>query len=374
MRFESVTTRRDLDRWLAFTDHLYPTDNFVPPIRQQLLALFNRRQPGTSADRLRFCYVLSGSGRVLARTTLHSEVRIDQKLGARVQLFGFTEFIDQYDVFRFLMDEVASHGRRAHRRLMLGPANLLPNDYGGVVTSNFNRPSFLDATYNHAYYPRYYDRYGFSPRFESSTFICDAIGDPGLDPDSAFPFDDARVEAERLEIRHGDRRRFSEQVVILHELLNRSFAPLDYYTEISTEEFFARVDGLAHLLDERLLLYLTREGKPVAFIVCMPDISPFLTRVRGDMHRLNLLRLWLSRRHFRREAVLLVKGTVPSMQGRGYMTLLSRELLRNLRSRGYRTLRCTSIEKHNRASAAQFQRMGGQVLHDLSYYQLTISP
>ena len=374
MHFETAVTRRDFDRWLALTDRLYPTGQFVPPIRQHLVTLFNRYRLGAEKDACRFCYVLDDSGEVVARTTLHSEARIDQKLRQRVQLFGFTEFVDQYDVFQFLMDEIASHGRRTDRRLMLGPANLLPNEYGGVVTSNFHQPSFLDAPYNHDYYPDYYRRYGFSPRFDSSTFICDAIAASELDPDLMFPFDDNRLEAEHLEIHHGDRKHFREQVHALHEMLNASFLGLDYYTQITIDELWARVEGLAHLLDEQLLLYLVREGRPVAFIVCMPDISSFITDVRGNMHGLNLLRLWLFRRRFRRAAILLIKGTVPSMQGKGYMTLLSRELLKNLRSGGYNTLRCTSIERCNPSSSSQLLRMRGRVLHDLTYYQLAITP
>jgi hypothetical protein len=189
-----------------------------------------------------------------------------------------------------------------------------------------------------------------------------------------FPFDDDRLEAEHLEIRHGDRRQFREQVCALHEMLNASFSSLDYYTEITLDELWARVEGLAHLLDERLLLYLVRQGRPVAFIVCMPDISPFISGVRGDMHGLNLLRLWLFRRRFRHAAILLIKGTVPSMQGKGYMTLLSRELLKALRSGGYNSLRCTSIEKCNPSSVSQLLKMRARVLHDVTYYQLTITP
>jgi hypothetical protein len=62
------------------------------------------------------------------------------------------------------------------------------------------------------------------------------------------------------------------------------------------------------------------------------------------------------------------------MQGKGYMTLLSRELLKNLRSGGYSTLRCTSIERSNRSSSSQLLRMRGRVLHDVTYYQLAITP
>src|SRR5215469_2376958 len=55
----------------------------------------------------------------------------------------------------------------------------------------------------------------------------------------------------------------------------------------------------------------------------------------------------------RRDAVLIIKGTVPDEQGRGYMRLLSRELLRALRAGGYSALRSTFVERSNPGSAAQ---------------------
>ena len=75
-----------------------------------------------------------------------------------------------------------------------------------------------------------------------------------------------------------------------------------------------------------------------------------------------------TRRRYRNEAVCVIKGTVPEEQGKGYMTLLSRELLRNLRDGGYRTLRGTYIETVNVASAAQADGMGGGPLHGVTFY------
>jgi len=50
---------------------------------------------------------------------------------------------------------------------------------------------------------------------------------------------------------------------------------------------------------------------------------------------------------------------VPGEQGRGYMRLLSRELLRALRAGGYSALRSTFVERSNPGSAAQYLTMGG---------------
>ena len=143
-----------------------------------------------------------------------------------------------------------------------------------------------------------------------------------------------------------------QELVFIRGMLNASFAQLDYYTEIDEDELAYQVDGLSYLLDERIALYLFKAGEPVAFVLCIPDISGFVRKVNGNLNLPNQLRLLLTRGRYRREAIRVIKGTVPEEQGKGYMRLLTRELLRNLRAAGYQTLRGTFIEHENVASSS----------------------
>jgi len=133
--------------------------------------------------------------------------------------------------------------------------------------------------------------------------------------DKIFVFDDARIADENLVVHRGDKKLIGEQLPILRGMLNASFAQLGYYTEISAEQLARQTDGLAHLLDESLLLYLTKAGRPIAFVLCLPDISGFVASVRGNLNLPNQLRLLLTRKRYRHEAVLVIKGTVPDEQG-----------------------------------------------------------
>ena len=92
-------------------------------------------------------------------------------------------------------------------------------------------------------------------------------------------------------------------------------------------------------------------------------------RVGGRLGLVNQLRLLATRGRYRRDAVLIIKGTIPAEQGHGYLTLLSRELHRNLRAGGYRALRSTFVERDNPASAAQYRRTGGRPLHGYTFYR-----
>jgi hypothetical protein len=304
--------------------------------------------------------VRDGTGRVVGRTSVHRDAAFDAKAGPR-QLFGHTEFVDDDAVFGALL---AAATDRAEGRALFGPVALLPNQTGGVITSGFAERGFVDSAWNPDYYPAMYERHGFTRRFEADTWIVDVPGSA-----AAFTFDDARIAAERLTIRHASRRGFRDQLPILREMLNASFAQLGYYTEISAAQLAEQTDGLSFLLDEGLLVWLEKAGRPVAFIVAVPDISEFLMTVRGRLGLVEQLRLLATRSRYRRDAVLVIKGTVPAEQGQGYLRLLSRQVHRHLQSAGYRALRSTFVERDNAASAAHYLRAGGRPLHGYTFYE-----
>lgn len=366
MHFRKITTPGALKGWLNLTDRLYSGGQFVPPIRQQIHSIFRAHgnRHGTTAA----FYVVEDAGTVLARTTAHNNDALDEKLGERLQLFGFTEFVERYDVFETLMGGVESVARENGRSTLFGPANLLPNEAGGVISSGFESRGFLDSAYNPTYYPEFYARMGFAERFPSATYVCDSI-QTGPSPNEVLQFDDARIERERLEIRYGDRAHFQEQLDLLRVMLNSSFAARPYYTQISLEDMNDRMAGLNYLLDERLLIYLMREGKPVAFVVCIPDISLFLMKVRGNLSPFRQLALLLTRKSYKREALLVIGGVIPACAGTGYFQLLMRELFRNLQKGCYEAVRVTSIELNNPAASSAMVKMKGRVLHHLAYYQ-----
>ncbi|MGV9309800.1 hypothetical protein ACWDLG_41095 [Nonomuraea sp. NPDC003727] len=357
MSLRPVESGRDLRAFLGLTDRIYGGDpRFVPPLHATVRAWHRRG--------VRLC-LLERGGEVVGRTTLHTDAALDAKLGTAAQLFGLTEFTQEAG--EELLDGICAAGRAAGRQSVFGPVSLLPNQSGGVITSGFGERGFIDSAWNHPYYPGTYERTGFTRRFESDTWICPVPDEP------VFAFDDSRIAAEGLRIHRGDRRRVGRQLPILREMLNASFAQLGYYTEISAEQLAEQTDGLAFLLDESLLLYLTKAGRPVAFVLCVPDISRFVAEVGGNLHLLNQLRLLAVRKRHRREAVLIIKGTVPGEQGHGYMRLLSRELHEGLRRGGYLALRSTYVERVNPASAAQYVAMGGRPLHGYTFYEKNLT-
>ncbi|MGI6879674.1 hypothetical protein [Microbacterium sp. gxy059] len=361
-----VRSRTDLRAFIRQPLRSAERDRAVPLLRPTIRAWAAGKSP--HPEPVTLLVVRDASGRAVGRATAHTDRRLDAKLGieGRALLFGAADLGADEEtgrrVLASLVDDLDRRARALGATELIGPVSLLPNQAGGVITSGFDERGFLDSAWNPAWVPRVYEEAGFRRWNESDTWIVDVPGNG----DPAPPTPD-ELRAAGVVIEHATRRDMPRLVPQLREVLNAAFAALPYYTEIEPDEMAAATDGLAWLLDERLLLAARdEEGDMVAFALVVPDIAEHVQRTGGRMDPVSLLRLLAARRRIR-DAVLIIQGTRPDRQGRGILTLLSRELQHQLRAGGYRTLRVTYVGRDNPASARQFSRYGGRPLHGYAF-------
>ena len=363
-----VLTEEQFDAFVEVPLRLHGSQHYVPILKPQLRAWWTGRHPQARFGPVAY-YLALRDGIPVGRTCVHHNPAMDDRLEADTQLFGLTEFADA-EVLGALLGQAERDGRAAARTSLLGPVALLPNQTGGVITSGFDERGFMDSPWNPPNYPQAYESLGYTRCFEGATWICE--GYDGLDPGDVFRFDDARLAAEGLRVEPANRWRLGRDLEAMRTVLNGAFAALPYYTQISADDLAAQTDGLAFLLDESLFLRLTQHGRTVAFVLCVPDVSRFMMARGGRLGARDQVALIATKRRYREDAILIIKGTDPSAQGRGYLTLLSQELLRNLQAGGYQRLRSTFVEDANAASAAQYERMGGRPLHRTTFYRKDI--
>lgn len=363
----AVRSRADLRDFVRLPLRLHPRDRYVPLWADTVGRWHRGVGPHTTFGDVGLVLARDAGGRIVGRATLHTDRRMDAKLGGPTLLLGAVEAADG-TALRALAGYAEARAAQEGRGSLFGPVSLLPNQTGGVITSGFDERGFLDSPWNPAWVPAAWEDAGFQPVFPAATWICDDLG--SLDADAVFPRGTLGPD---LQLRRGDRRRLDEQLPLLRTMLNASFAELPYFTQIEADELAAATDGLSHLLDESLLLFVTRGEEPLAFVLTVPDLSEFVMATGGRLNVVDQLRLLATRGRYRREAILVIKGTVPDARGLGLMSVLSRELLRNLRRGGYERLRVTFVGEENTASAAQFAAMGGRPLHGLAFYRKVLA-
>ncbi|WP_042407218.1 GNAT family N-acetyltransferase [Streptacidiphilus carbonis] len=377
-----VTDKEALREFCDLPLRLHPPSRYVPVPERRIRAWYDGTGPQRRYGPVDLYLARDRGGRVVGRTCLHRNSALEARVGRPVQLFGLTEFADACtdpalvvagaDPAKELLDLAEQAATVSGCDLLLGPVELLPDQSPGVLVSGFDQRGFSGGGWSPPYYPAAYERLGFTRRWPGRTWICEGLDDPGrLRPEKAFVVDEQRMRDEELRVHRGSRRSLRRVLPALRHILNASAAQVEQRTEVSAADFAERAAGLARVLDERLPLYLTRAGEPVAFLLAVPDVSAFLVATRGrpsPRQRL-ALRAAAWRGDHPQQAALVAAGTLPQWQGRGYLTLLARELYRALGEAGYRTLRGYRVPEGDRAAEAPYRGMGGRPLHGTTFYE-----
>jgi GNAT superfamily N-acetyltransferase len=366
VRVETVGDDAALREFIELPSRLWPRDLAVPLLSSTIRSWYRGTSP--HPEPVRLVLVRDDDGRVVGRSTVHTDARLDEKFGVTSLLFGAADFASA-DAASALFEHLDESARAAGKQQLLGPVSLLPNQSAGVITSGFAERGFVDSAWNPEWVPGVYESAGFSRAEEAQTWSIEvgAVLTSAPEPQE--------FAAAGIRIEYGDKSKTEAVIPELRTVLNAAFEQLPYYTQITAAEMAAATDGMSFLLDEKLLL-LARDvvsGDVVAFILVLPDISPFVQKVRGRLTGLQQLELLLTRGRYRREAILIIQGTAPERQGRGILTLLSRQLQANLAAGGYRRLRTTTVGLENGASARQFSRFGGTPLHGSTLYRRAAS-
>lgn len=362
MRVETVESEADFREFVLLPLRLHPRDMAVPLLESTVRSWWEGTSP--HPEPIELVVVRDEQGLVVARSTVHTDSRLDERLGVRSLLFGATEFANAAAAEALFAGIVSRSGGQEQ---LVGPVSLLPNQAGGVITSGFDQPGFVDSAWNPAAYPAFYEAAGFSRLWESDTW---RVPVSEVSPVAQESWDAAGV---RLE--YGEADQVKKLIPEIRALLNESFAALPYYTQITDQEMAVATDGLDHLLDSQLLL-LARDNETdqaLAFVLVVPDITKYVQRVGGRLGFAQQVMLFLTKRRYRRAAILIVQGTSPSHRGQGLLSLLSRQLQANLHEGGYQELRSTYVGRDNPGSSRQFERFGGSPLHGYTFYRRGIN-
>ena len=304
--------------------------------------------------------------RPVGRAIVHRDDRLDARLGTRALVFGALEAPGPA-VVDALLDDVEGRAAAAGAHELFGPAQLLPNQSGGVITAGFDERGFLDAAWNPPWLPEVLEARGMQRWYEADTWIVDVVDEDGPSV--------AELDAAGIRIDEVTRFGLDRGLRALLPLLNDSFALLPYFTPFSRGELRTQTAGL-WLLHEPGLFLIARDedDHPLAFVVAVLDASPVLQRSGGRMGPREAWSVAARRAELRREAVLVIQGARPDSQGKGIVSLLSRRLHANLAELGCRTLRSTPVGRQNPGSARQFSRFGGRPLHATTYYRKPLAP
>lgn len=158
---KEVKTKRELRRFVQFGIDLYKDNEcYCPPIVFDELNTF--MPSGNPA--LEVCdfviYMAYRNNKVVGRIVGIVNHRANEAWGVKKCRFGWFECIDDYEVFKSLLDAVAEWGKSKGMTCLNGPVGFTDFDHQGLLIEGFDYNAPMASLYTHPYYVAHYERYG----------------------------------------------------------------------------------------------------------------------------------------------------------------------------------------------------------------------
>lgn len=316
VELRSVGSQKDLRLFRDLPARLHSgTPAFVPMLDPAFRAVMDRRRNPFWAHAEGVEWLAFRDGRPAGRIG----ACVDKDLLARSPgcgVLGFFDCADDAEVAGQLIGVAEAWLRERGCRVARGPLNYSIHDTAGLLVEGFDTPPVVDTTWNPPHVPRLLEARGYRG-------TQDLLGLAGplevMGPERARRFAD-RARREGASVRPLDLRRFEEDVEVARTIYNAAWDGNWGHVPIGREEFLFKAKDLKAVLDPDLVRIAEADGKPVGFMLALPDLNVAAKASRGRLLPWGWLRLLLARRCGRCRVAAM--GVLPGYRKRGLEALL----------------------------------------------------
>ena len=271
-----VKGKAALRRFIALPDLLSRDDPaYIAPLHdEQRKILLPRHNPYFQHAEARYWLARRG-GRDVGRISAQVERQTGETLGR----FGMIAAEDDPAVFEALLGCVERWQRGQGITRINGPFNLSANDSLGVLVEGFETPPMLLMGHDQPYVAARLEEQGYHKEKDLFAYL--------YDTESELPAAVRRMIArplpEGLAIRPLDMSRYKAEVATVSELFNDAWADNWGFVPLSEAETDQMAKQLRLLLNEKLIWFAEFAGRPVGFIVALPNVNEAIHDLRGRL-------------------------------------------------------------------------------------------
>jgi len=349
----------EIERFIKFPWKIYPRlPHWVPPLLSDMRAKLDpRKNPFFTYGQIQLLTAHDDQGSILGRVAAIHNPRYQSYRNEQTGFFGLFECIDMPHVARALLDEASRFLKDRSCTQLIGPVNFTMNDEAGVLIEGFEKRPMIMCNYSPPYYrnllescefTKYMDlfSYGarwdhpFLPRFDHVLQRISA--NPSI---TAKPF--SKLDAVR-------------DIATIQQIYNISLASVPGFVPLLPQEAQAIGSGFLSFLDEKLIWFAEYNGRPVGFILAIPDVNEILRDINGHLLPFGLLRFYWKRRHLRNVRVIVL-AVLPEARSLGIEALLIQKIRDRFANAHYQAAEFSVVNENNTSMRNLLQKFGFKI-------------
>jgi len=367
-----VNNPRQRRRFLTFPWSLYRDDPlWAPPLLPERMKIIDPKK-GVFFERGEADFYISRrNGKIVGTICAAEDKPTNQWRNKKICMFGFFEYIQDYQVFQALLQTVINWARQHGLDKLEGPFHLDYEDSYGVLIRGQERPPALMCGHSPPYYQEFMQRYGFQPARDANlAFAIDLIETP--ETQRVHRIAERLRERDKIHIRSVDMDHWDDELdrvfVLLQEALLWADNPIPWRRDALAE----MLEPFRQIADPELVLFAEQDGQTVGWLPGIPNLNEAFIHVNGLRYPWNYLQLlWYMRRPFKSLTVKSVL-VLPEYQKRGAAVLLFDEMAQHARAKGYQWADLSITSEDNPDTVQLATRMGAVEYKRWQVYELMI--
>jgi len=356
-----VESSAQLREFIKYPNRLYKDDpNYVTPLLSERLEFFDfKKNPFYHTARVKLFLAMDGDT-VVGRIATCINYAHNETHGEQTGFFGFFDCPDDYGIASVLLKVAMITLKKEGMEKMRGPMNFSTNHEIGFLVEGFDSPPTVMMTYNQPYLPALAGKFGLKKamdvvayRLTKETPISDRVN----------RMVEKLKERSKITMRPINMKDFDNEVKRINRIYNEAWENNWGFVPMADEEFNYTAKNLKQIVDPELALICEYEGRPVAFLLALPDINQALIKLKGRLLPFGILKLlWHTKIRNKVNGVRVITlGVVPQFQKRGLDMVMFHGCYTRGVPRGYSWAELSWILETNDLMRRSAEQMGAEL-------------
>jgi GNAT superfamily N-acetyltransferase len=312
-----VETKKDRKIFIDLPFRLYADDpNWVPPLKSEALGLITPEKNGWFSHAKAQLFLAEEDGRVVGRISAHIDTLAltmppEQGFGPGVGQWGLME-AERQDVFQALLERAEAWLREQGMTRALGPISMSIWEEPGLLIDGYDHLPTIMMGHAKREYRGWIEWAQYRPIKQLMTYEVDVT--------KQFPPIVQRIiksgeKNPRISVRNVDKTKFEEEAAIILSILNDAWRDNWGFVPLTPPEIKDVGVKLKPIVFNDLIRIAELDGRPVAFMITLPDLNEAIKPLNGSLLPFGWAKLlwWLRKPKVRTVRVPLM-GVVKELQ------------------------------------------------------------
>lgn len=327
-----VSKRSDLQKFIKFPYRLYQKDPiWIPPLRVEQKKIFDPEKNLIFKHADCQSFLLFDNDRIIGRIIAYVNHAVNEYWKTRIGFFGHYECVNEMESSSMLLGAAEKWLKKQGMQIMRGQWNLVTQDMG-FVYEGFDLNPVVLSSYNPPYYNDQMVQNEMKKCKDLLVYNCDSSKGYKI-PDRFLTFTDKIAQRFGVTVRTINMKNLVEDVRIIVHLTNVSLQNNWGYYPVDDKEAEQIAADMKMIIQPEVILIAEVEGKPIGYVLTVPDVNDILKYLNGRLLPLGIFRLLRGIKKINRFRVWAM-GFLPSYQRKGISVLLFRRLNDILAPRG----------------------------------------